>query len=202
MATVRGGITVKPHAQAFADECERATGVSSYGTYPNHQPAADRALDIFVPVADTGPGDAVAQFALDNWQRFGVRYVIWRQRIHWNDSHGWRFMEDRGSISQNHGDHNHVAFEPTGDATPMLTDPSAPQSPPFPGFLLRQGIHSTAVRMWQKRMSERGWRIGVDGAYGPESERVCRDFQADKGLVVDGIVGPQTWRATWESPIT
>ena len=44
--------------------------------------------------------------------------------------------------------------------------------------------------------------IGVDGAYGPESERVCRSFQADKRLTVDGKVGPQTWNTTWTSPVS
>ncbi|QKW40723.1 peptidoglycan-binding protein [Actinomadura sp. NAK00032] len=48
----------------------------------------------------------------------------------------------------------------------------------------------------------RGWRIAADGAYGPRSESVCRSFQAEKGLAVDGIVGPATWRAAWEAPIT
>ena len=58
------------------------------------------------------------------------------------------------------------------------------------------------VRQWQGRIRERGWNITVDGVYGPRSEYVCRAFQEDKGLDVDGVIGPATWRATWESPIT
>ncbi|TDB90948.1 peptidoglycan-binding protein [Actinomadura sp. KC216] len=57
-------------------------------------------------------------------------------------------------------------------------------------------------RKWQQRMKDRGWDIAVDGWYGPASKTVCRRFQAEKGLSVDGIVGPNTWRATWESPVT
>jgi peptidoglycan hydrolase-like protein with peptidoglycan-binding domain len=49
------------------------------------------------------------------------------------------------------------------------------------------------VRMWQQRMRDRGWTITVDGAYGPQSEGVCREFQRRFGLQVDGIVGPITW---------
>jgi peptidoglycan hydrolase-like protein with peptidoglycan-binding domain len=51
-------------------------------------------------------------------------------------------------------------------------------------------------------MAARGWRLSVDGIYGPESENVCRSFQAEKKLTVDGIVGPQTWAAAWTAPIT
>lgn len=58
------------------------------------------------------------------------------------------------------------------------------------------------VRTWQDRMHDRGWAIGVDGQFGPESEGVARSFQAEKGLGVDGLVGPQTWAAAWTEPVT
>lgn len=63
------------------------------------------------------------------------------------------------------------------------------------------------VRDWQLEMSERGWKITVDGVYGQQSEHVCCQFQEDSTahgwpLTVDGIVGPKTWRATWERPVS
>ncbi len=58
------------------------------------------------------------------------------------------------------------------------------------------------VRTWQQQMKNRGWSIGVDGQYGPQSEDVCRSFQADKSLGVDGLVGPQTWSTSWTAPVT
>ncbi|GAA2621931.1 peptidoglycan-binding domain-containing protein [Actinomadura fulvescens] len=58
------------------------------------------------------------------------------------------------------------------------------------------------VRTWQRQMKARGWDIDVDGAYGADSEEICRAFQKEKGLAVDGVVGRETWRATWETPIT
>lgn len=61
---------------------------------------------------------------------------------------------------------------------------------------------SDHVRTWQQRMLERGWRIVVDGDYGPASERACRAFQGEKGLGVDGLVGPATWAAAWTTPVT
>jgi peptidoglycan hydrolase-like protein with peptidoglycan-binding domain len=38
--------------------------------------------------------------------------------------------------------------------------------------------------------------------YGPQSRSVCLAFQSEKGLAVDGLVGPRTWEASWKAPIT
>jgi hypothetical protein len=58
------------------------------------------------------------------------------------------------------------------------------------------------VITWQSKMSSRGWSIDVDGVYGDGSEGTCRQFQSEKGLGVDGVVGPETWNATWNAPVT
>src|SRR5262245_45306852 len=34
---------------------------------------------------------------------------------------------------------------------------------------------------------------GIDGDFGPKTEAAVESFQTDTGLVVDGIVGPNTW---------
>lgn len=58
------------------------------------------------------------------------------------------------------------------------------------------------VRTWQQQMASRGWAIGVDGAYGSQSQSVCRQFQQERGLSADGLVGPKTWQASWSEPVT
>lgn len=58
------------------------------------------------------------------------------------------------------------------------------------------------IKQWQAQMKKRGWRIGVDGYFGPASEKVARQFQAEKGIRVDGAVGAQTWAAAWSEPVT
>jgi hypothetical protein len=58
------------------------------------------------------------------------------------------------------------------------------------------------VRTWQQQMRNRGWSIDVDQWYGSGSESICRQFQSEKGLAADGLVGPETWNTTWNAPIT
>jgi peptidoglycan hydrolase-like protein with peptidoglycan-binding domain len=62
--------------------------------------------------------------------------------------------------------------------------------------------HSDDLKVWQQRMKDRGWNITVDGLYGPETESIAKQFQAEKGLVVDGLIGVNTWAAAWTAPIT
>jgi peptidoglycan hydrolase-like protein with peptidoglycan-binding domain len=76
---------------------------------------------------------------------------------------------------------------------------------PFPGKLLKYEPESALtydenVKNWQQRMKDLGKDIDVDGLYGPQSAQVARNFQQEKGLAVDGIVGPETWEASFSSP--
>lgn len=74
------------------------------------------ALD-FMVYTDRALGDQVAAYVLANRARFGVTYVIWRQRIH--EGAGWDPMEDRGGVTANHYDHVHVSFR-SGALVPGL----------------------------------------------------------------------------------
>ncbi|MCW2615093.1 MAG: hypothetical protein JWN08_2087, partial [Frankiales bacterium] len=54
------------------------------------------------------------------------------------------------------------------------------------------GRSGDAVRALQQRLRDRGWRIEVDGTFGPRTAAVVRDFQRRRGLEADGLVGPLT----------
>lgn len=90
---------------------------------------------------------------------------------------------------------------------PTPPPPPAPGSgvPPWPArFLLLTNpmMQGDDVLQWQAQMADRGWRLDVDGIYGLETLAACKTFQAEKGLTVDGVVGPQTWAAAWTAPVT
>lgn len=88
---------------------------------------------------------------------------------------------------------------------PTPTPPPVGTAPPWPGRYLRLQLvfmRGLDVAGWQGQMRKRGWTLDLDGIYGNESDSVCRAFQAEKGLHVDGVVGPATWSAAWTAPIT
>lgn len=60
------------------------------------------------------------------------------------------------------------------------------------------------IKTAQNQLLKRGWSgVGkADGYYGPKLRKVARQFQAEKGLAVDGLIGADTWAALWEEPVT
>lgn len=53
-------------------------------------------------------GDRVLQFALAHKERFNMNHIIWRQTMY-NPDGSHYVMGDRGSPTQNHMDHVHIA---------------------------------------------------------------------------------------------
>jgi N-acetyl-anhydromuramyl-L-alanine amidase AmpD len=86
---------------------------------------------------------------------------------------------------------------------PTPTRPASVSVPPFPGTV-RRGSRGSAVRQVQARLGARGWRISVDGIFGPGTEAIVRAFQTEKlgRPAADGIAGPNTWRALWTTKVT
>ncbi len=90
-------------------------------------------------------------------------------------------------------------------------DPNVFVGPPLPGSdnkgsgkkgrpsckkVLRRGCRGKSVESLQKKLKELGYTIDVDGAYGPGTARVVKQFQKDtEGLKVDGMAGPNTLKA-------
>jgi peptidoglycan hydrolase-like protein with peptidoglycan-binding domain len=76
-----------------------------------------------------------------------------------------------------------------GDITWLNIDEADTSNP-----TIRRGSTGNPVRRAQKRLTLGGYDTnGVDGVFGADTEAAVRRFQGDRGLTVDGIVGPRTW---------
>lgn len=48
----------------------------------------------------------------------------------------------------------------------------------------------------QKRLAELNYSVStIDGNFGPETEKAVKQFQLDRGLDADGVLGPATYKA-------
>lgn len=96
-----------------------------------------------------------------------------------------------------------------------VTPPPPPPLPhsPWPGryiVLTSPYMQGSDVLLWQRQMIYRGWDLGPfgptgkgdDGVFGEDSHEALIEFQKQKGLEVDGKIGPDSWDAVWERPIT
>ncbi len=88
--------------------------------------------------------------------------------------------EDRDGVSA-----ESAASRPSADGGLPL------RAPP----LLRRGSRGPHVKRLQEALAELGLEIGpIDGVFGLRTEQVVREFQRQRNLPVDGLVGPQTWQ--------
>ena len=60
---------------------------------------------------------------------------------------------------------------------------------------IRQGSNGNFVKILQYLLNEYGFNLEVDGAFGGNTLRAVRTFQANNNLTQDGIVGRNTWNA-------
>lgn len=51
------------------------------------------------------------------------------------------------------------------------------------------------VSRWQALLGTFGFPVSISGHFDTQTDTMTREFQRAKGLVADGIVGPNTWRA-------
>lgn len=63
---------------------------------------------------------------------------------------------------------------------------------------LKAGSSGQDTKDLQTALNLQGAKLTVDGIFGSGTNREVRNFQAAKGLVVDGIVGPKTWAALFQ----
>lgn len=166
--------------------------------------------------------EKVAQLVADVATRYG--FPINRERVYGHKELYTRHRRSYATACPGGVDLDRIvrrALELQRGTKPAATAPAAapsptPIAPPFPlpgGWYFGpqsgpresvSGYHGNGEHLatWQRRMAARGWQITPDGRYGPQTARVARDFQREKGLAVDELIGAATWAAAWTSPVT
>ncbi len=137
---------------------------------PEHH--SGRALDFMVGLStlsdkSKAAGDFIAEHLWANRARYGVRHIIWRQRVRSTviEPGVWRAMADRGNTTANHFDHVHVWFlddrYAKADPTPKPKPKPAPKPKQIPGpryaFPLPAGYYFGV---------DDGTKFSVSGKYG------------------------------------
>ena len=109
---------LQPQAEAFRQEIAAKFGITNIGGYRAGDPddhGKGLAVDVMVPTSSE-LGDQVAQYAIDNMDRAGISYVIWKQQFYmpvdniYGPANTWNQMPDRGGDTANHYDHVHISF--------------------------------------------------------------------------------------------
>jgi peptidoglycan hydrolase-like protein with peptidoglycan-binding domain len=76
-----------------------------------------------------------------------------------------------------------------------MTTPHTSAVTLYPWPVIRRSRRGHPIRSLQCLLRAHRHHLGVDGIFGPETERAVRSFQASRHLAIDGIVGPRTWSA-------
>ncbi|MBE2185277.1 MAG: peptidoglycan-binding protein [Rhodothermales bacterium] len=65
----------------------------------------------------------------------------------------------------------------------------------YPGALALGSPDLANVKRLQEWLSLRGYKVLVDGDFGPATKKALADFQKKQGSAGSGTLGPQTWKA-------
>jgi hypothetical protein len=66
--------------------------------------------------------------------------------------------------------------------------------------ILKSGSKGDAVKELQQGLADRGYKVDVDGAYGPKTAAAVKQLQKDQKIGQDGAVGPMTMKAFDATP--
>ena len=144
--------------------------------------------------ADTEWGTRLFDWLVEEFRdgRLPGEYVLFNHRIA-RRSEGWKVRNIRSGDP--HRDHLHLSIRPGGPTgQPAAPKPPVATFPPnetrrtlryIPGLPKMRGAD---VELVQRTIGS------AVGTYGPLTKAAVKVWQKSKGIVSDGVVGPQTWR--------
>lgn len=147
---------IKPATRAKAIEIINAAQAAGHrvrfvwGMGSSDEHATGNALDIMV--FDQAAGDFIRNYVWENRARLRLRHVIWAQHITSTVVQPGvrRKMADRGNVTENHFDHNHIWFLDDAPYVPPAAPPAAPT---------RKSNTQIAAEVWAGK-----WGNGADRA--------------------------------------
>ena len=98
--------------------------------------------------------------------------------------------QTRMGIAIAHGIMDTLGISVNGSLAPINNN-----TQPTSGSVLKKGDKSTAVMELQNKLIKLHFDMSADGIFGSITENAVKTFQQEKGLTVDGIVGPRTMEA-------
>lgn len=143
-----------------------------------------------------------------NWQTYAWSGGKWSNSADLRQVHnGWRIdgLDTDMNYTSNMSQVGFIGYTQTSPGSPQnpnsaAQNPGTSDNPWANAPVVRPGDRGANVRAAQGALYDRGWKISVDGSFGPSTTRIVKAFQREKGLTVDGIVGPATWKCLYTSP--
>jgi resuscitation-promoting factor RpfA len=157
------------------------------------------------------------QFNLQTWRGVGgsgyphqasrETQIAMANRLH--DARGfqpWPSCSKKLGLRGGGGGSTAAAAAPAPRAAAKASRSRTSAAPAFDGHVMSvkdRGTFRKATRAWQAQMKARGWKITVDGYFGPQSASVAQRFAAQKGLkAAPGTVNAAVFTAAWTLKIT
>lgn len=195
--------------QALAAYCHKRWNLKSLGIY-NRRPirgGTSWSSHAFGAAVDLGYTDqTVLEAEILPWliahsEELGIQRIHhYRLKQYWEAGRGWVKRSPGQGDAWIHvethpdrwSDNTPTADRLLGSPQTAPSAPSAPSQPTYPGKPLRFGSSGPAVVAIQQAL-----RITPDGQFGRATDQHVRNFQKARGLTVDGVVGPVTWKALY-----
>lgn len=134
-----------------------------------------------------------------------IKYIISNRRICSSETRPWEWRPYHGANPHDH--HVHISVKPekkfyddpgtwnlSEGKMPVHDLPQPRSVPPT----LRVGSIGEDVKKLQTLLTGENILVEVDGSFGSKTKNGVQFFQEAVGLVPDGVVGPQTWKALLE----
>jgi len=139
-----------------------------------------------------------------------LRYVIFNRKIYQRkynfeprDYNGKNAHKGHAHVSVGNGPDGRSTRDYDSTASWEIDDLGKPAKPSKPSTeknrlgdkmdMVKRGSKGLAVRILQGVLNARGYKVSIDGIFGPQVEKALRSFQSKHKLAVDGICGPKSW---------